>query len=344
MALAGCGGSPAENPNYEAPSGSTGGVPTEEEITVDDGIRVLRFVSASPDQIGLKGQGGTESSIVTFRVTDTSEEPLSDIQVSFELDTQVGGVELRGSTSVFTGPNGLASITVSSGTVSAVVHVVAKIVGTDVSSISPDITVSTGVPVSGRLAVGADWHAPGTFDFVGVDVNVNIVATDQFGNYAFDGTRVGFWSPYTGGIASSCTLKDGECEVIWNSTPNAGLFFPDLTDPWVKFLVFAAGAEAFTDTNGNNLYDEGEQFTDLGEAYLDVNENGMFDSDELFVDTNENGVRDEGNGVYDGPCLSDECPGESSVTIWAMGRIHVCPMKLDDADPLWGETYCILNE
>lgn len=332
LLLAGCGGAPANNPNYSTPS--TGDT---EIVVVDDGIMVLSYVSASPDKIGLKGQGGTESSIVSFKVTDTADSPLSGVQVSFSLDTSVGGIVLRGSTLVRSDSDGLAAITVVSGTVSTVAHVVAKLYGNDVSSISEDITISTGIPVYGRLAAGGEQNEPKTLGFVGTEVELTVVASDQFGNYAFDGTRVSLWSPYAGAVDSSCTLIDGRCSATWVSAAGAdapivsvvSTAVGDLTYVMAPILVYASGAESFKDENGNNMYDSGEVFADLGEAFLDVNRSGNFDADEFFVDKNKNGLRDEGNGVYDGPCLTDNCEGGAAVYVWTELWLSLCPEEVE---------------
>ena len=61
----------------------------------------------------------------------------------------------------------------------------------------------------------------------------------------------------------------------------------------VSILAYVAGEEDFTDSNGNNVYDAGEQFTDLGRAYRDDNIKGVRDVtiQDLTVNTT--------NGQYD---------------------------------------------
>ncbi|WP_075185420.1 hypothetical protein [Teredinibacter haidensis] len=322
LLLSGCGGAPSNNPSFDSST-------IDGEIEVDDGIVMLSFVSASPDQISLKGQGGAESSIVTFVVTDTSSDPIGGVQVRFSLDTSVGGISLAGSyTLVSSDGDGLIAVTVASGTVSTVAHVVAEVIGSDVAAISDDITVSSGIPVDGHLSVGADWYKSGTLDTVGTNVGFVVVASDQFGNYAFDGTRISFWTPYYGAIDSSCTISSGRCSASWTSTAGAGIINP-YNDPWIPVLVFSSGAEFFNDLNGNNVYDDNEAFVDLGEAYLDLNTNASYEVGEYFLDSNDNGIRDEGNGVYDGPCQKETCPGKSAVTIWTEMRLHMCPSDVE---------------
>ena len=69
--------------------------------------------------------------------------------------------------------------------------------------------------------------------------------------------------------------------------------------------------EDYTDENGNNIYDEGEEFIDgngqwdEGEQFFD-GPNGVYDPGEEFTDSAQNGIWDEGeeftdalNGIYD---------------------------------------------
>jgi len=43
-------------------------------------------------------------------------------------------------------------------------------------------------------------------------------------------------------------------------------------------LAYTEGEEAFIDANGNNQYDAGETFFDMGQPFLDSNENGVYDA------------------------------------------------------------------
>lgn len=83
-------------------------------------------------------------------------------------------------------------------------------------------------------------------------------------------------------------------------------------DGLVRLVAVTRGEEAFTDTNGNKIWDDGEPFQDLPEPYVDSNDNGTCDYcdpdalvppgavREEFRDTNRNGRWDEGNARWDG--------------------------------------------
>ncbi len=98
----------------------------------------------------------------------------------------------------------------------------------------------------------------------------------------------------------------------------------------VEIIAYTEGAEAFTDTNGNAVFDAADIYLpfDLPELFADKNENGTYDLGEFFVNSNPtvNTVRDIANGFWDGPCLSTVdvsalCSGESRVTIASTSTI-----------------------
>lgn len=329
LLLVACGGAPADNENIvtPAPPGQ------EAEPEVDDGVINIAYVSATKTQVYLRGQGGDENTILTFQATDSSGNPESNVALSFSLSTDVGGVELRGSTQgVRTNDEGNAFVSLASGTVATPVRVIASLDGTNVTATSSDITISSGIPVADRfsLSAGPDWGVDNSRNTDGVTVDLNVRASDQFGNPAFDGIQVSFWSPESGLVSSACTLSDGSCSVTWESAGSSSNA-PDFN---ASVMAFTQGAESFTDLNGNFLYDEGEPFEDLGEPYIDENEDGMYSIGEAFVDSNKNRVLDPPNGVYDGPCITEGC-SSTTVTIARSAPLYLCSgvASENDYDP-----------
>lgn len=103
-------------------------------------------------------------------------------------------------------------------------------------------------------------------------------------------------------------------------------------------LVTAIGEESFVDSNGNGLYDAGEDHQDLAEAFVDNNENRPegswltgYDGDsfcvpsdtdqagrdcasgleETFVDFDDSGSHTDGNGIYNGTLCPESLNGIS---------------------------------
>lgn len=73
-------------------------------------------------------------------------------------------------------------------------------------------------------------------------------------------------------------------------------------DEIVTVIAITKGEETFFDANGNGVYDEGEDFIDIGEPFIDANDNGIWDDDEPFTDT-------DGNGVFTAPEPYDDQNG-----------------------------------
>jgi hypothetical protein len=301
------------------------------DLTIEpDQALALNFVSAETEVLSLKGMGGIETSRVTFKLVGEQGAPIRNELITFSLGGTAGGISLAPDSdgdpvreTVTSDNEGLASVVVRSGTVATNTRVSATHNSTGVQGTSRDLVIATGVPSNGRFSVSFGPQAPaGAFNTDGVEVEVSIIASDQFGNGVFDGTRVSFVSPESGSIEPSCALQNGRCTVTWVSAA------PRPTDGRATIIAYTSGAEDYQDQNGNKVFDAGETWTNLSEAYADENENGQFDSGEFFVDVmNTNPSRGAVGAwdavanlpdVWDGPCLSDQCADEavSSVTIW----------------------------
>jgi hypothetical protein len=293
----------------------------------------LVFVSALPQNISLKGTGGAgrqESSTVTFKVLDRNGNPVSGQAVNFALNTTAGGLSLNPA-SATTGAGGLVTTTIASGTVNTPVRVTATLPSTTLSTLSDQLVVSTGVPEQNSFSLSAviknveGGQFNGCTDPTGTIVTARLA--DHFHNPAPDGTAVSFTAE-GGSIDASCltgltstTLTDGtvitqkgtpgECTVRFCSGN------PRQTDGRITVLAYALGEESFVDNNGNNRYDAGEDFGDLGDpfrndrAITDDNANGIDDiwksgnatrvSGEQYIDSNGDGSWNAtGDGVYNG--------------------------------------------
>jgi protocatechuate 3,4-dioxygenase beta subunit len=293
----------------------------------------LVFVSALPQNIALKGTGGAgrqESATVTFKIMDRSGNPVSGQSVNFALDTSVGGLTLNPA-SATSGANGLVTTTVASGTVNTPVRVTATLQGTALSSLSDQLVVSTGVAEQNSFSLSAVIRNVEGGQYNGCPAPMGTIVTarlaDHFHNPAPDGTAVSFTAE-GGSIDASCltgltltTLTDGTV-ITQKGTPGectvrycAGN--PRPADGRITVLAYALGEESFVDSNGNNRYDAGEPFTDLGEpfrndrAVTDVNANGGDDiwaagngarvAGEQYIDSNGGGSWNAtGNGLYNG--------------------------------------------
>lgn len=290
-------------------------------------VLAVQYVSAANPQLSLAG-GAITSTELTFKVTGPNLIPIVGETVSFVINSSVGGASiLTGRTTGVTDNLGEVKTILESGTVAGNYFVRATHDATGTLGISQDIIISSGVPEASGFSLSVNKrNVSQAYRINGIEVTLSIIAEDHFGNPPADGTSVSFWAPESGQIASSCTLVGGECSVNWQSNAARPL------DGRLEVIAYTAGAEDYTDNNGNFVFDAADTFTttpggnDLGEAYTDENEDGVYNVGEFFVDTNTNGVRDTGNGFWDGPCLSAVdasalCTGQSTVTISATNTI-----------------------
>ncbi|MBI3344976.1 MAG: hypothetical protein HY028_09025 [Gammaproteobacteria bacterium] len=270
----------------------------------------LEFVSATPTNIGLKGSGGAglpETSVVVFRVKDTTGGIVAGQSVTFSLNTSVGGLSLS-PISAFSNSQGLVQTVVAAGAVATAVRVTATITGTDppIRTQSNQLTITTGIPDQNSFSISVATFNPEAFDFNGVTVALPVFVGDHFNNPVPDGTAVAFTTE-GGQIVPSCTTVAGTCTVNWVSSN------PRPINGRVTILATAIGEESFVDSNGNGLLDaSGDIFTltgaganDLAEAFRDDNENGVRDPTEEFLDFNANGVFDTADGKYNGFLCTD---------------------------------------
>lgn len=287
-----------------------------------DNVLAVQFVSASESNLAIKGTGGSEVSVVTFRIVGALGAPIVGETVSFELGLAPGGVQLAaGQTTAVSDSTGQVSTVVQSGTAAGAVKVIATHDNTGIQGESDSLTVSTGIAISNRFSLSVDKFAPSdAFDTDNIPVNITLIVSDQFGNPLPDGTPISFVSPEAGQIDSSCTTVNGTCSVTWRSADARP------ANGQVDIMAFMNGAEAFVDVNGNNVYDTNDNmgFTDLGEPCIDVNNNNSVTCEsgiDFFYDTNSNGVWDGPDSVWNGPCLSAL---DSQPILTSIGAAAVC--------------------
>jgi hypothetical protein len=314
-------------------------------------IGAIQFISASPVTIGLKGTGLTETSIVVFKVVDSTGGARPGVNVTFSLNTTVGGLSLSPATAT-SGTDGTVQTVVSSGTEHTAVRVTASIASPAVSTQSSVLTVTTGLPASAgfSIAVGTPSYASSgqacsnveAYGTDGVTVPITVRLSDRYNNPAPDGTAVSF-NTNGGHVVGFCSTPsatgaaDGTCTVTWTSA-NPRPALADDSPPLkaagrATILATAIGEESFTDTNGNGYWDTGEPFVNLGEPYRDDNENLTYDVGEYFLDFNHNQMRDAGDGAFKGiTCTGNTAGSTCSTSTLAIGVSHLLIMSTATAN------------
>ncbi|MEW6996367.1 hypothetical protein AADZ86_01485 [Colwelliaceae bacterium BS250] len=313
----------------------------------------IQFVSATPENISLKGVGGQESSTVVFKVLDTNGNPVPNIDVAFALNTDVGGISMTPEAAT-TDSNGLAQTVVNSGTVATTVRVTAAVLidgQPEIFSQSSLLVVSTGIPDQDSFSLSADILNPEGWDVDGNMVNVTARLADAFNNPVPDGTAVSFTTE-GGSIAPNCQTVDGACSVVWTSqSPRPegnelnGMAPTTVNNLGQKYggratiLAIAIGEESFPDLNGNGRFDSAEYTAfggndvsgrpyDLAEAFVDHNEDRKYNpqddtgeiggENEEFKDFNNNGIHDAPDTLYNGSLCADgntNCSATKSVNV-----------------------------
>ncbi len=211
--------------------------------------------------------------------------------VTLELSNRTGGLTIdsvAGPVVKQTDANGEVSVSIQAGTLPTPYWVLAtvNVGGVNRTTSSTLLTVSTGRPTQARFSLSAEYYnleglrydsgATTSCNDV-VCARVTVVAADTFGNPVPDGTVVNFISEGGTFDRPSCQTAAGVCTVVFRSANSRP------ADGRVTIVAYAVGEEDYDDANGNNRYDAGETFRELGWLYLDSNENLQRDALEAEV-------------------------------------------------------------
>ena len=248
----------------------------------------VQFVSASPQLIYLRESVGTTQAQVVFKVVDSSGNPLQNKKLRLSLGNSSTGVSLdkvdnTNSVDLTSDSQGLVSAAVYSGTVPTSLNVRATLLDandapTNVFSNSNLLTVASGRPVQRSLSLAFDKLSIEGFTFDGDEAYATLSLADRQGNPVPPGTQVNFVTesgvmmpavcfvpPVTPATANSPAIPTSFCTVKIRSQGTRPV------NGRVSVLAYVEGEEDFVDVNGNNVYDAGDSFTDLGRAFRDDN-------------------------------------------------------------------------
>jgi hypothetical protein len=272
----------------------------------------IQFISATPDVISVAGVGGQPSSVVVFKVVNAAQQPVASLPVTMSLSTTVGGVTLDGQAGPITkqtAQDGTVRATVVAGTQPGPVRVRATAAG-GLSALSSQLTIQTGLATQNRFSLSFETFNIEGWNVDGTSTSVTIRAADRIGNPVPDGTTVNFRS--SGAlIEPSCKTTNGACSVNFRSQanrPGSGR---------VAVLAWAVGEETFLDANGNNRYDPGESFGDLGDAFVDANLDGVYQPNEEFIAFNAAATSSCAPSAFAAPGRPNSCDG-----IWGFAHVR----------------------
>jgi hypothetical protein len=246
----------------------------------------VAFVSATPEEIFLKGSGFVENSNIVFQVRDANGRGVPNRQVLLEPTTLAGGILFDGGAvpvTKQTDSEGNVIVRINSGTVPTPVRVRATLVGVTpaVSTVSSSLAIAVGLPSQQNFSLAQGTHNIEGYERDGVPNTYTVIASDRLGNPVPAGTAINFIAE--GGQVQAIrqtTTANGLAQAVANFQTSS----PRPADGRVTVLAYALGEESFLDTNGNNVFDTGEDFQDLGDIFLDRLFNGTFSTvDDQFV-------------------------------------------------------------
>lgn len=290
-----------------------GAISVQTSITILQAPPVaIQFVSATPEVISVAGTGGQPSSVVVFKVVNAAQQAVANLPVTLSLSTSVGGVTLDGQTGAVTkqtAQDGTVRVSVVAGTQPGPVRVLATAAG-GLSTLSSVLTIQTGLPAQGRFSLSFQTFNIEGWNVDGTSTSVTIRAADRIGNPVPDGTTVNFRSSGAA-IEPSCKTTSGACSVNFRSQasrPASGR---------VAVMAWAVGEESFLDANGNNRYDPGESFGDLGDAFVDANLDGAYQPTEEFIAFNPAATAVCAPSALAAPGRPNSCDG-----VWGLAHVR----------------------
>lgn len=240
----------------------------------------ISFISATPQAIFLRDSGYVENSTVVFQVRDANGEGLPGMSVRLEPTTLAGGLKINDGSAPVTLPTdseGKVLVRINSGSIPTPVRVKATLVGSSISTVSSSLAVAVGLPAQNNFSLSQNKINIEGYDIDGTPNTYTIIASDRMGNPVPDGTAINFVteSGQVQAIRETATTNG-----LSNAVANYQSSSPRPLDGRVTVLAYALGEESFLDANGNNVYDTGEDYQDLGDVFIDRLFNGTYNAAE----------------------------------------------------------------
>jgi hypothetical protein len=222
---------------------------------------------------------GNKLLTATFQLNNSQGVGISGQSLVLTLNSQavsagvtflVNGVNSSASQTYVTDQSGQVNAYVASGTLPTPIVITATLASNStITGSSYGLAVSNGRPTQLRSSIAATTlsveAASGSSVIQGVQSTLTVLLSDRMGNPIPVGTVVNLIASH-GQVQGTCTVaivsNTSQCSAVWTSAssrPASGLF---------TVLAYLDGEEDFVDANGNNQYDSGETFYDVGQAFL----------------------------------------------------------------------------
>jgi len=242
----------------------------------------IAFVSASPDTIFLKGSGYVENSNIKFRVNDANGIGLPERCVEYEATTFAGGLTVedgRALRRLKTDSNGEVIVRVNAGTVPTPVRIKATLVAgapnlvdcsggtlSGISTVSSNLNIAVGLPSQLNFSMSQGTINIEGYDYDGTPNTYTIIASDRLANPVPEETAINF-------VAEAGQIQATQLTTVVGGLSRSTAAYlsaqPKPLDGRVTVVAYALGEESFLDINGNNIFDAGEDYQDLGDIFFD---------------------------------------------------------------------------
>ncbi len=265
--------------------------------------KVVKVAGATPSTVNFNGAsnpllvaqsvgGELSRSRLTFKVSKSDGDPVGSQQLIATLSEASirAGIQFDGATTttdpqtIITGSDGLATVNVVSGNIFVPVVVTASLKDNpSVSATTYGVAVTSGKATQRTMSLASVSASMESWGFDGVKNQLTMSVSDRLGNPLPKGTVVTFVT--NNGIIGSttggtCTLAaDSTCSITYSSI-NADSRPANGRN---AILAYLNGEESFIDTNGDNLWQVGEDFVSIGWPYIDLNESGAFEAGEQKI-------------------------------------------------------------
>lgn len=229
----------------------------------------ISFVSATPDVIFLRGSGFVENSNIVFQVRDANGLGVPNRRVVLEPTTLAGGLLIDGGSvpvTRATDSEGKVVVRVNAGTVPTPVRIRATLENSTISTVSSSLAIAVGLPAQNNFSLSQRTINIEGYNRDGTPNTYTIIASDRLGNPVPEGTAINFVTE-AGQVQAIATTRIANG--LSQATANFQTASPRPRDGRVTVVAYALGEESFLDANGNNVFDDGEDFQDLGDVYID---------------------------------------------------------------------------
>ncbi len=300
------------------------------------------FTSASvPLMVSSAASGGLKQSSLKFQVLDSSGTGMSGQSVIITLGNStinagvtfsVGGVATTAPQAVTTDGSGFASVTVTSGSLPTPVVVTAALVSAPgIQAASSGVAVTSGRATQNAASLSATKQSIEAFRIDGVQTALTMRVADRQGNPVPAGAQVNFVASH-GLVQGTCSIDAAsQCTVTYTSQ---GL---RPTNGRVAILAYMDGEESFIDLNGDNIWQPGETFYDVGTLYRDDNENAIYDAGlEQTYPGGSVGSASCAASAYAYPSVANSCDGTWSDNIRVRQQIIIALATSDATIVLQG--------